>query len=64
MLNVMAERRLQLSINTVGDLLWLYAWVDARQPVLEGIQESENPFVEEIKINHKITPDDAKWHTH
>ena len=40
------------------------AWVDAGQPVLEGMQESENPFVEEIKIDHKITSDDARGHTH
>jgi hypothetical protein len=63
MLNGMVERRLRLSITTVGDL-WFSAWVDAGQPVLEGMQESENPFVEEIKIDHKITSDDARGHTH
>ena len=62
MLNGMVERRLRLSITTVGDL-WFSAWVDAGQPVLEGMQESENPFVEEIKIDYKITPDDARGHT-
>ena len=59
----MSERRLLLSITTVGDL-WLYAWLDARQPVLDGIQESENPFVVEINIDHKITSDDARGQTH
>lgn len=63
MLNGMVERRLRLSITTVGDL-WFSAWVDAGQLVLEGMQESENPFVEEIKIDHKITSDDARGHTH
>ncbi len=32
--------------------------------VLEGMQESENPFVEEIKIDHKLTSDDARGHQH
>jgi hypothetical protein len=44
--------------------LWLSFWVDAGQPVLEGVQESEKPFIEEIKIDHKITSDDARGHTH
>tara|TARA_B100000767_G_scaffold242687_1_gene239870 strand:+ start:222 stop:341 length:120 start_codon:yes stop_codon:yes gene_type:complete len=38
--------------------------VDAGQLVLKGMQESENPFVEDIKIDHKITSDDAREHTH
>jgi len=63
MLNGMVERRLCLSIKTIGDL-WYSAWVDAGQPILDGMQSSETPFVEEIKIDHKITSDDARGHTH
>ena len=63
MLNGMVERRLRLSITTVGDL-WYSAWVDAGQPILEGMKESETPFVEEIKIDYKITTDDARDHQH
>ncbi len=63
MLDGMVERRLRLSIKTVGDL-WYSAWVDAGQPVLEGMRESDIPFVEEIKIDHKITSDDARGHQH
>ena len=37
---------------------------DSGQPVLEGMRESDIPFVEEIKIDHKITSDDARGHTH
>ena len=59
----MVEKRLRLLINTVG-YLWFSAWVDAGQQVLEGMQENENPFVEEIKIDHKITLDDARRHQH
>jgi hypothetical protein len=55
----MVERRLKLSITKVG-YLWFSVWVDAGLPVLEGMQVSENPFVEEIKIDHKITSDDAR----
>ena len=54
MLNGVIERRLRLSVTKVGDL-WFSAWVDAGQPVLDGMQKSENAFVEEIKIDHKIT---------
>ena len=63
MLNCMVERRLRLSITTVGDL-WYSAWIDAGQPILEGMKESETPFVEEIKIDYKITTDDARDHQH
>tara|TARA_B100000768_G_scaffold79855_1_gene75935 strand:- start:324 stop:515 length:192 start_codon:yes stop_codon:yes gene_type:complete len=63
MLNGMIERRLRLSVTKVGDL-WFSAWVDAGQPVLDGMQKSENAFVEEIKIDHKITSDDARGHQH
>ena len=63
MLNGMVERRLCLSIKTIGNL-WYSAWVDAGQPILDGMQSSETPFVEEIKIDHKITSDDARGHTH
>jgi hypothetical protein len=63
MLDGMVERRLRLSIKTVGDL-WYSAWVDAGQPVLEGMKESDIPFVEEIKIDDKITSDDARGHQH
>ena len=63
MLNGMVERRLRLSITTVGDL-WYSAWIDAGQPILEGMKESETPFLEEIKIDHKITKEDARGHQH
>ena len=43
----MVERRLRLSIIAIGNL-WYSAWVDAGQPVLEGMQESEIPFTEDI----------------
>jgi hypothetical protein len=62
-LNGMVERRLRLSIATIGDL-WYSAWVDAGQPILEGMKASENPFTEEIKIDHKITKEDARGHQH
>ena len=63
MLNGMVERRLRLSITTVGDL-WYSAWIDAGQPILEGMKESQTPFLEEIKIDHKITKEDARGHQH
>ena len=63
MLNGMVERRLRLSVTTVGDL-WYSAWIDAGQPILEGMKKSSTPFVEEIKIDHKITTDDARDHQH
>ena len=62
-LNGMVERRLRLSIATIGDL-WYSAWVDAGQPILEGMKASENPFTEEIKIDYKITKEDARGHQH
>jgi hypothetical protein len=37
MLDSMVERRLRLSIKPAGDL-WYSAWVDAGQPVLEGMK--------------------------
>jgi hypothetical protein len=57
----MVERRLRLSVATIGDL-WYSAWVDAGQPILEGMQDSESPFTEEIKIDHNISTDNAKEH--
>ena len=62
-LDGMVERRLRLSIKAIGNL-WYSAWVDAGQPILEGMQASENPFVEEINIDYKITTDDARGHQH
>ena len=62
-LNGMVERRLRLSIATIGDL-WYSAWIDAGQPILEGMKTSENPFTEEIKIDHKISKEDARGHQH
>ena len=47
----------------MGDL-WYSAWVDAGQPILDGMMESKAPFVEEIKIDKKITIDDARGHQH
>ena len=61
MLNGMVERRLQLSISMIGDL-WYSAWVDGGEPILDGMIESNMPFTEEIKIDHKITIDDARGH--
>ena len=61
MLNGMVERRLQLSISMIGDL-WYSAWVDGGEPILDGMMESDMPFTEEIKIDHKITIDDARGH--
>jgi hypothetical protein len=60
-LDGMVERRLRLSIATIGDL-WYSAWIDAGQPILEGMQASKNPFTEEIKIDIKITKEDARGH--
>jgi hypothetical protein len=62
-LDGMVERRLRLSITTIGNL-WYSAWIDAGQPVLEGMQESNTPFTKEIKIDYKITVDDARGHQH
>tara|TARA_B110000444_G_C18769497_1_gene561755 strand:- start:342 stop:791 length:450 start_codon:yes stop_codon:yes gene_type:complete len=62
MLDGMVERRFRLSIKTIG-YLWYTAYVDAGQPVLEGLRESDIPFVEK-KIDHKITSDDARGHRH
>ena len=62
-LDGMVERRLRLSIIAIGNL-WYSAWVDAGQPILEGMQKSDNPFTEEIIIDLKITPDDARGHQH
>ena len=59
----MVEKRLRLSISTIGNL-WYSAWVDAGQPILEGMQESDVPFLEEIKIDYKITKEDARGHQH
>jgi len=53
------RRRLRLSITTVG-VLWLSALLYFGQPVLEGMQERENPFEKESKIDHKITSDDVR----
>ncbi len=61
LLNGMVERRLRLSIITIGDL-WYSAWIDAGQPLLDGMQKSSNPFTEEIKIDRKITKEDAREH--
>tara|TARA_B110000444_G_scaffold233586_1_gene243231 strand:+ start:138 stop:272 length:135 start_codon:yes stop_codon:yes gene_type:complete len=44
--------------------LWCSACVDAGQPILEGIQKSDNPFTDEIIINLKITPDDTRGDQH
>ena len=63
MLDGIIERRLRLSIKIVGDLCYS-AWVDASQPVLEGMMESDISFVEEIKIDHKITSDASRGHHH
>jgi len=60
-LNGMVERRLRLSIATIGDL-WYSAWIDAGQPILEGMEASANPFTEELKIDIKITKEDAREH--
>ena len=57
------ERRLRLSVIAIGNL-WYSAWVDAGQPTLEGMQESDNPFTKDIKIDYKITSDDARGHQH
>ena len=62
-LDGMVERRLRFSITAIGNL-WYSVWVDAGQPVLEGMQESTIPFTEDIKIDYKITSDDARGHQH
>ena len=63
MLNGMVERRLRKSVKTIGDL-WYSAWVDAGQPILEGMLESEHPYMEELIIDHKISKEDARGHQH
>tara|TARA_B100000749_G_scaffold228390_1_gene184471 strand:+ start:477 stop:1436 length:960 start_codon:yes stop_codon:yes gene_type:complete len=63
MLSGMVERRMRKSIISIGNL-WYSAWVDAGQPILDGMQNSEAPFTEEIKIDHKITKKDARGHQH
>jgi len=63
MLNGMVEKRLRKSVKTIGDL-WYSAWVDAGQPILEGMLESEHPYVEELIIDHKISKEDARGHQH
>ena len=62
-LNGMVERRLRKSVKTIGDL-WYSAWVDAGQPILEGMLESEHPYMEELIIDHKISKEDARGHQH
>jgi hypothetical protein len=63
MLSGMIERRMRKSVISIGNL-WYSAWVDAGQPILDGMQSSDNPFTEEIKIDHKITKKDARGHQH
>ncbi len=63
MLDGMVERRMRKTIISIGSL-WYSAWVDAGQPVLDGMKNSETPFTEEIKIDHKITEKDARGHQH
>ena len=63
MLSGMVERRMRKTIISIGSL-WYSAWVDAGQPVLDGMQNSSTPFTEEIKIDHKITKEDARGHQH
>lgn len=60
-LNGMVERRARASVKMIGDL-WYSAWVDAGQPILDGMRDSENPFVEEVIIDHRITEKDARGH--
>jgi hypothetical protein len=47
-----------ISVNSIPH------WVDAEEPVLDGMQKSSTPFTEEIKIDHKITKEDARGHQH
>ena len=63
MLSGMIERRMRNSIISIGNL-WYSAWVDAGQPILDGMKNSDTPFTEEIKIDHKITKKDARGHQH
>ncbi len=63
MLSGMIERRMRKSVISIGNL-WYSAWIDAGQPILDGMQSSDNPFTEEIKIDHKITKKDARGHQH
>jgi len=63
MLSGMVERRMRTTIISIGSL-WYSAWVDAGQPILKGMKNSEAPFTEDIKIDHKITKEDARGHQH
>ncbi|MBT5858945.1 MAG: S1/P1 Nuclease [Flavobacteriales bacterium] len=63
MLDGMVERRMRKTIISIGSL-WYSAWIDAGQPVLDGMKNSDTPFTEEIKIDHKITKKDARGHQH
>tara|TARA_X000000368_G_C22503223_1_gene481514 strand:- start:195 stop:341 length:147 start_codon:yes stop_codon:yes gene_type:complete len=38
--------------------------IDAGHPVLDGMKNSETPFIEEIKTDHKITEKDDRGHEH
>ncbi len=60
-LNGMVERRLRKSVKAIGDL-WYSAWVDAGQPILDGMRASEHPFIEEIIIDKSISKEDARGH--
>jgi len=63
MLDGMVERRMRKTILSIGSL-WYSAWVDAGQPILDGMKNSSTPFTEKIKIDHKIKKDDARGHQH
>ena len=63
MLSGMVERRMRKTIISIGSL-WYSAWVDAGQPILDGMQNSDTPFTEEIKMDYKITKEDARGHQH
>ena len=63
MLSGMVERRMRKTIISIGSL-WYSAWVDAGQPILDGMQNSDTPFTEEIKMDHKITKENARGHQH
>ena len=63
MLSGMVERRMRKTIISIGSL-WYSAWVDAGQPILDGMQNYDTPFTEEIKMDRKITKEDARGHQH
>ena len=44
--------------------LWYAACVDTGQPILKGMQKSDNPFTDEIIIDLKIRPDDTRGYQH